>query len=108
MNRSPAKEQAWEYFRQGKSAEEVAETLGRATSTAMNYLVEYIVGEDLTDISPWIDPATFSRVEKAVEKHGDDLLRPLFEALDGQVPYDQIRLVLACSQNQRKTLTPPD
>jgi hypothetical protein len=49
-----------------------------------------------------VEPRTYTAIAEAVTTHGDSLLRPLFDHLGGNVPYDQIRLVV----NHLKVKTP--
>jgi ATP-dependent DNA helicase RecQ len=87
------------YFRQGLSVEEVARRMGRAASTVNGYLVEFLRHEKRTDPAPWVDAATTERIAAAVEVVGLERLKPIFEALGGSVPYDQLRIVGECLRN---------
>jgi len=71
------------------------ETLGRARSTTVGYLAEYIARERPATLDHWIDPETYRTVAQAAEQVGTGYLRPVFEHLDGAIPYDDIRLVVA-------------
>jgi ATP-dependent DNA helicase RecQ len=92
---------AFQFFRQGLSVEQVAQQMDRAASTVHGYLAEFIRHEKITDPSPWIDAATVRRVAQAARETGTRRLKPIFERLDGQVSYDQIRIVVLC-MNQMK------
>jgi len=87
---------AFELFRQGLDVQQVAQQMDRATSTVYGYLVEFIRHEKITDPSPWIDAATAQRVTQAARQVGTERLKPIFELLDGQVSYEQIRIVVLC------------
>ncbi len=87
---------AFEFFRQGMSVAEVAEKMNRAASTVNGYLADFIQHEKIEDPSPWVDAETVSKVEAAIAEHGADRLKPLHEALDGNVGYDDIRIVVKC------------
>jgi hypothetical protein len=52
-----------------------------------------------------VDPSTYQRVVKALEKVGAERLRPIFEELQEKVPYDQIRISLSCWKNSFETGT---
>jgi ATP-dependent DNA helicase RecQ len=91
---------AFPFFRQGLSTDEVAKRMGRALSTTLGYLTEFIRHEKRTDPSPWVDAATADRIIGAAEMVGLERLKPIFEALDGSVPYDQIRIVTECLRNR--------
>jgi ATP-dependent DNA helicase RecQ len=100
---SAARQTAFELFRQGKSQAEVCQAVSRAPSTISQYLVEFINQTELSDPFPWVDHATFARVREARRGMPDDRLKPLFDALEGTVTYDAIRIAMACLRNE-----PPD
>ena len=56
---------------------------------------DWIVAGGVTTVDAWVPPDTFVRVEAAAASSEDLRLKPIFEALGGDVPYDQIRVVLA-------------
>ena len=75
----------------------------RAKATVAEYLVEFIEQTQLSDPAPWIDAALFDRIRAACRLSPDGRLRPIFEALEGTVTYDVIRIAVACLRN-----LPPD
>lgn len=85
---------AFELFARGHGIEEVADKLGRAHSTTMQYLAEYIQAHKPRRIDTWVDDATYRRVAAVAEQLGTDRLKPLFEKLNGQISYHAIRLVV--------------
>jgi ATP-dependent DNA helicase RecQ len=87
-------EAAFPHFRAGKSVGEVAGFLDRAESTVREYLCAFIDRERPAGIDPWVDPATQERITAAARVHGSHRLKPVFLALDQEVPYDAIRIVL--------------
>jgi ATP-dependent DNA helicase RecQ len=90
---------AFPLFREGLSVEEIARRLGRAASTVQGYLTQYLRAERVTDPSPWVEPATVARVREAAEEVGTGMLRPIYERLGGEVPYEAIRVVAECVRN---------
>ena len=88
--------EAFPFFEQGLSVSDVAEKIGKAVSTTARYLDQYIVHNKITDPSPWVDAPTAQLITAAIEKVGPKPLKPIFVELDEQVPYDQIRVVVAC------------
>jgi ATP-dependent DNA helicase RecQ len=92
--------QSFPLFDEGLSVEQVAERLGRATSTAMGYLESYIRQRRVTDASRWLTPNEFRRIDAAVRDVGVGKLRPIFDAVNGEIPYERIRIGVACLQNQ--------
>ncbi|HPF41817.1 MAG TPA: DNA helicase RecQ [Phycisphaerae bacterium] len=92
---SAQKRRAFEMFEQGASLAETSEEIGRALSTTQQYLAEYIESQAPEDISCWVDPATQDRVRASLAREGTRRLRIVFDALNGEVDYDTIRLVAA-------------
>jgi ATP-dependent DNA helicase RecQ len=101
-NKSEARRLAFELFGQGQGLDEVKHRIDRAHSTTVQYLVEYISTEKPTSIEPWVPSPLYQRIASAldgVQRHAaaDEAWRlaPIFAALDGAVPYEEIRLVVA-------------
>jgi ATP-dependent DNA helicase RecQ len=85
---------AFELFDQGKSVEEVAEDTGRARGTVASYLEDYVVERKPRSLSAWVQPDLYRRIDEAAQRAGGSLLKPVFEALGGDVSYDDIRIVM--------------
>ena len=81
-------------FAQGLSIEECAHQAGLAVSTTGGYLADYVALERPASVAAWVDDATYARVEAAVKEHGTERLKPIFDALNGEVAYDKIRIVM--------------
>ncbi len=92
---NPAKDRALECLSRGESIEEVAKKVNRAQSTIWTYLADWIGGESLESLAPWIDDRTVQAVTEVIERIGGEPLKPFFDELDGAVPYDHIRVVKA-------------
>jgi ATP-dependent DNA helicase RecQ len=89
-----AAEASFVHFRQGKSIAEVGRLLDRAESTVREYLCTYIHTQHPDRIDKWVDPAIQERIAAAAREHGTQRLKPIFLALNQEVPYDLIRIVL--------------
>jgi len=89
-------------FARDCSIEQVMATLNRAHGTTVGYLAEFIRVTQPDNIDTWVDPNTYRLVEEAVAQVGSQFLRPIFEHLDGKVPYDTIRLVVAHQEVKRQ------
>ncbi|MEQ9408424.1 MAG: DNA helicase RecQ [Fuerstiella sp.] len=87
--------QYFDLFDQGLTRDEVALQLDRAASTVAGYLVRYIHIRQSEDASQWIPADVVRRVEQVVDELGADRLKPIYEALEETVTYDDIRIVLA-------------
>jgi ATP-dependent DNA helicase RecQ len=90
---SAARRKAFELFARGASVEDVVKAVERARSTVSEYLAEYIMEACPEKIDGWVPPETYRRVAAAAARVGAVPLKPIFDALDGKVPYDTIRLV---------------
>ena len=77
-----------------KTLAEVAALTGKAESTAREYLCSYIQVAQPASIDQWVDPPTQDRIKVAAREHGTQRLKPVFLALNQEVPYDAIRIVL--------------
>ncbi len=89
------KEAAILMFAQGRPVSEVAHTVGRAPTTVMQYLAEYIAQRRPATIDAWVLPATYDRIVAAAASAESGRLKPIHEQLGGEVSYEDIRLVLA-------------
>jgi ATP-dependent DNA helicase RecQ len=97
---SKAKNRAFELFAQGESLDAIVKAVDRAPSTIVQYLVEFIQQEAVRDPAHWVDAETFERIRAAAGAAGQERLKPIFDALGGEVSYDQIRIALACIGNE--------
>jgi ATP-dependent DNA helicase RecQ len=91
---------AFAFFRRGAAVEEVMEKMGRARSTVLGYLNDYLRYEHVTDPASWIDSALARRIEDAIDAVGRSRLKPIFDHLGGEVSYDDIRIVATCVANR--------
>jgi hypothetical protein len=90
-------------FAKGASVEQVTAKAGRVLSTTWAYLAEFIQIHRPERLDPWIDQKTYRAVVGAVKDSGTASLRPIFDQLDGKVPYEQIRAVVAHLNTMRDT-----
>ncbi len=92
--------QAFPLFDEGLAVEQVAERLGRAVSTTHGYLDAYIRHRGVTDATRWIPRRELDQIEAVIEHAGTQRLKPVYDALHGQIPYERIRIAIACRANQ--------
>ncbi len=90
---------AYDLFRQGRTVAQVGEQLDRAPSTTYGYLQAYLEAERVTDPAPWLTPETYLRIRDAAHHVGIERLKPIFEHLGEEVPYEEIRVGVACLRN---------
>lgn len=96
---SAAQERAYGLFAEGKGVDEVAEQIGRARSTTWGYLEHYIRDNDISDPDPWVDGSKLERIREAAAHFGAQKMKPIFEFLNGEVTYDDIRITMVCLRN---------
>lgn len=89
------------HFEAGLSVAETATELGRAESTTMGYLGDYLRHKQIVDYTPWVDEATGKRIETAIASVGIGPFKPIFLALNEEVDYNQIRIVHTCLVNRQ-------
>ena len=99
---------AAELFKRGMSIDDVAAQLGRAKSTTMQYLVEYIVREKPPSIAPWLADPEYTLIRRTAIDMNEDRIKPIFLQLNGELsdnelprhPYEHIRITLAHMRSQ--------
>jgi ATP-dependent DNA helicase RecQ len=96
---NPAKEKAWARFTAGYSLEEVWQDSNRARDTVVRYLCDYIIEHGCTEPGNWIDPALFRRIETLVQEQKLTRLKPIYDALEGEVDYEPIKIGLYLIRN---------
>jgi ATP-dependent DNA helicase RecQ len=92
---SAAKAAAFDLFTAGTPVPEVAARVDRADTTVWDYLAEWVAGAQPATLDPWVDDVTAVRIEAALAQTGTLRLGPLYRALDGEVPYHMLRVVVA-------------
>ncbi len=92
---SEGRKQAFALFAAGVGLDEVCATVGRARSTTLQYLTEWIAQEAPTSVAPWVDPIDYARISDVADSLGDTRMKPIFDHFDGDVPFDAIRVTLA-------------
>ena len=66
---------------------------GRARSTVVDYLCDHIRREKPAHIDGWVPRGQYDQVVGPARELGTARLKPIFLALEENVPYDVIRLV---------------
>jgi ATP-dependent DNA helicase RecQ len=91
---SGSKAAAYGLFAEQHGIDEVAASTGRARGTIASYLQDYIGDEKPRSIQVWVADDVYQAVIVAARTTEGSLLRPVFEALEGKVSYDEIRLAM--------------
>lgn len=82
-------------FAKGYSVAKVADEAGLAQSTVGPYLAQWIEQERVEDVTPWVSASVYEKAARQFEKHGVRALKPVFQALGGEVSYDALHVVRA-------------
>ncbi len=90
--------QVAELFINGKSVSEIAGHFEVKEGTVISNLVKYvkagnaISSERILETSA-LNDADFNKVEQAFETHSTEMLRPVFEELNEEISYDELRII---------------
>ncbi|MFN5943711.1 MAG: DNA helicase RecQ [Phycisphaerae bacterium] len=82
-------------FMQGIPLARAAERLALSASATCDHLCLWIEQTKPASVEPWVDDATYKRVETALDEVGGSRLRPIWEHLEGKVSYEEIKVVIA-------------
>ncbi len=88
-------DRAWQLFRQHATIDAVMSHTGKARSTVIDYLANFIRCEKPRSIDRWLAADEYAVIAAAAKRVGLERLKPIFLALGEKVPYDRIRLVVA-------------
>jgi ATP-dependent DNA helicase RecQ len=94
-SKNAARDAAFLMFQQQRTVGEAATVTGRAVGTVWQYLEEFIAERRPKSIDAWVAPAVYRRVSEAAAEAENGRLKPIYEKLGGEVPYEEIRLVIA-------------
>src|SRR5688572_14434245 len=81
--------------RQGLSVREIAAQRGLVPSTIESHLEECLRAGLPVDISKLVAPDVRQQIERSIEEHGTEKLKPIRESLPETITYNQIRFVVA-------------
>ncbi|MCA9056270.1 MAG: RecQ family ATP-dependent DNA helicase, partial [Planctomycetaceae bacterium] len=105
---SAAALKAFPLFESGAGIDDVAASLGRARTTVLGYLSEFLHARCITDAGPWVDADTIREVHSVYDDlQAPDRLKPVYEQLAGAVDYDTLRIILTCRRNADAANTEP-
>jgi len=96
----PAAIKSFAMFDEGMSVEEAAKRLDRAVSTTYSYLEAYVRHRRVVDPVPWVPASEVAAIAAAVQQTGADRLKTIYDALEGRVGYERIRIAVACLENR--------
>jgi ATP-dependent DNA helicase RecQ len=91
---SSSRSEAFRLFDQGRTLDQVAAATGRSRGTVSSYLEEYVDERRPESVAAWVPAALYDRIKATAVRLQGHLLKPVFEALNQEVPYDEIRIVM--------------
>lgn len=89
------RETAYAMFREKCDLVDVMHQMKLARSTLTEYLADFVALERPADVRAWVSDEVYKRVQAAADEQGTEKLKPIFTALNEEVPYDEIRIVVA-------------
>src|SRR5882724_7651918 len=91
---SPAKE-TLRLLEEGRTFEEIAQIRTRTLRAVVSLVADLIVRGEAQFQPGWLAPERYNQIAAACRRLGMDRLKPLKEALPPEIPYEEIRLVIA-------------
>jgi ATP-dependent DNA helicase RecQ len=91
---SPAKE-TLRLLEEGRTFEEIAQIRARTLRAVVSLVADMIERGDAEFQPNWLAPERYNQIAAACRRLGMDRLKPLKEALPPEIPYEEIRLVIA-------------
>jgi len=82
-------------LREGRTFEEIAEVRGRRVTSIIDHVVKMIERGDIEFNPAWVLPERRAAIEGAAARLGFDRMKPIKEAVEEYITYDEIKLVLA-------------
>lgn len=92
---SAQKNAAFEVFAGRGSIEEAAAASGRARSTALGYLTEWITASRPSSVSAWVPDERYDQIAAAAKEVGTESLRAIRDRAGEHCSYDEIHVVIA-------------
>ena len=94
-NQTPTAQRTLELHHEGLSIDEIATRRGFKAQTIAQHLARFIEQGQVEDVRPWVSDADLARIRRIAAGRPIAALRPLREALDGDLSYDQLTLARA-------------
>lgn len=92
---SPTVFETYKFIRDGLSIAEIAERRSLASSTITDHIVKLIQLDKIDSIEPFVDKSKYEKIGKLFTTLETSALKPLVEATNGEVTYDEAQLVRA-------------
>ena len=94
-NQTPTAQRTLELHHEGLSIDEIATRRGFKAQTIAQHLARFIEQGQVEDVRPWVSDADLARIRRIAAGRPIAALRPLREALDSDLSYDQLTLARA-------------
>jgi ATP-dependent DNA helicase RecQ len=96
-------ESSWELFRSGLSVAEIARKRELDPVTVTSHLAALYERGEAIDPDQFVTPEVVDRVAQALRYvENKNQLRPIYEYLDGRVPYEQIRFAISRLRREKR------
>ena len=102
---SPAKE-TQRLLEEGRTFEEIAQIRGRRVQAVIEIVAKLIERGDTEFQLNWLPLERYNQIAAACRELGMDRLKPLKEALPAEIPYEEIRLVIARFRSETVSTAP--
>ena len=86
--------------RQGLSVAEIASKRGLVANTVEDHLIECLRAGLAVDVSKLVSTEDRAEIEKAIDQHGTEKLKPIHESLPERITYNMIRFVVAARREK--------
>ncbi|MDR9417194.1 MAG: DNA helicase RecQ [Gracilimonas sp.] len=98
LNRNNRPYQVGKMFKEGNLVSEIASELEIKKGTVISYLIKFVqagnsIPSDKIIVASSLSDDDLKLVHDAFKEHGHDKLRPIYEALDEQFSYNDLRIV---------------
>ena len=94
-NQTPTAQRTLELHHEGLSIDEIATRRGFKAQTIAQHLARFIEQGQVENVRPWVSDADLARIRRIAAGRPIAALRPLREALDSDLSYDQLTLARA-------------
>jgi uncharacterized protein YpbB len=74
-------------------------------STTYGYLEAYVRHRRISEPVPWVSHDDFADILAAARQVNETRLKPIYDALDGRIGFERIRIAVACIENQSAAQT---
>ncbi len=91
----PSARHTLELHEAGLSMDEIVERRGLRAQTISQHLADLAASGAIDDVSEWVSAADLARIRRYAEGRPIPTLKPLFEALEGELDYDRLRIARA-------------